>query len=175
MLSKSETFKSLTFRKGTYNFDIEKDYTKIKVINGKSINLPDKLFTNYLSHNGGDKDKKQVLKEINKQIQKNAFDYNKFDRRELTDNKETTDRVLAIINSYKTVSVKSITQVYKLRHNKDKTIQLYLCFCDNEAQIVLFDVYHLGLPADNHGIKFNPKSVYNAHKNKLFCISNIIR
>ena len=93
MLSKSKTFNTITFRDGAYRFNKEFDYNKITVVNGKSINLPDKLFTNFLSHNGGDKDEKKALKEINKQIKNNAFDYNKFDRRELKDNKAITDRV----------------------------------------------------------------------------------
>ena len=47
-----------------------------------------------------------------------------------------------------TYKKKDLTIIYKVKHNKEPKIHLYISIENNIAKILLIDLYHLSIPAD---------------------------
>lgn len=158
-------------------FRKEVKYTRFFAVNTKSIKLQDEMFTNYLSKEGDEKQKKALLF-IQKNIANNSLDENKFEIIELYEQRETTERLLRIINSYKTHQVSSIEEVFKCKYWNEPKVQIYCVDDGAEIKIVLFDVHHLGLPGDlfKNGARVpsNKEKIYEKRKNASLCISTIL-
>ena len=174
--SDGSIFRTISFfQKFNKNKFTEFNYKTIKAVHNYSVNIKEENFTNFLSHNGGDVEQKNALKDIKEQINKNEFIESKFESIELNENKKETDRIIRIINSYGNIKVSSIKEIYKCKYKKEKRVQVYLYPKNEEISIVLFDVHHLGLSGDlNSKVKANGCKVYNKHKNKLFDIKQIL-
>lgn len=151
---------------------------EIKFKNYYSKNLKEYNFTNFLKENG-DFNKKEILKEINLN---NNIKYleKKFELKELHESKAKTDRVLNIINSYSNTNVDDICKIKKYKNISDKEIQLYIIKNDNDYEVILIDIYHLGIPSEKHklpnGITIKSRNdvKYNKFKENCYNISNII-
>lgn len=151
---------------------------KINFRNYYSKNLREYNFTNFLKENG-DFNKKKILKEINSN---NNIEYleKKFELRELSESKAKTDRVLNIINSYSNTNIDDICKIKKYKNVNDKEIQLYIIKNENEYEVVLIDIYHLGIPSEKHKlsngvtIKSRNDVKYDKFKENCYNISNII-
>ena len=168
-------FKTITFGKRYSDKTTTKTYEFIVVPHRKSIKIDGEMFTNFLSDNGGDRDQITALKKINEEIHLHRLEVSDFDRKELSEVKEETDRIVRIINSYGNVQINSICEVFKCKYRKMPKVQIYLRPINNELQIVLIDVHHLGLKGDfSKTVKYDREKLYKKCKNRTKCISEII-
>lgn len=178
LLKRYRTLNDATF--GCYNTMPTDDSERVVVLNKTSKNLPDKEFTNFLSETG-DISKKGILFSINEELKNNAIIDKEYEIKELFDS-DDSDRVVDIINSYGSLHVNSCEEVIKCKYRKSPEIQMYMTYVKSEKtfKVILFDVYHLGIPStdgalsNGRKVKYDRTRIYNKHKNKSKCLSTII-
>ena len=88
-------------------------------------------------------------------------------------------RLLNILNSYPNMNLQSCSSIYKFKNKKHPEFQLYILPNGETLQIVLIDIFHLGLPAEyfkKNGQKVKPNidAMYKKRKNYNQCISSIL-
>lgn len=145
--------------------------------NNYSRNLEELYFTNFLSEEGSI-DAKRFLDDLKQKCLKSDIINDKDFEIIFFDglNKNGIDRLLKIINSYDDTLIKSETELIKCKFKDNPEYQLYITknATDNIFEIVLIDLYHLGILARLGNIPYNPMRIYNKHKNKKYDIINIL-
>ncbi len=164
------------FKQNCNKEDIE--YSNYRFVFADSINLPVLFFTNFFTSNCCKE--YFTLKEIVENMQKDLNDILlKFEGTEIiVDNKKTLRLVEIIKNSVPTkelTEVDIISQVIKLRYNKEKNIQFFIYNNNGTLEIYLIDLYHLAIPAE-HPVthKEDPKGIYCAKQKAKIPLSILI-
>ena len=162
----------------------EIQYKQIFLKNNYSINVADEFFTNFISSDANaDNKQKECLKKLKNKFIKN-FDIFEtgFEIIELIGDNKNLKRLLNIINTYQDINLTSCAGVIKCKSKKNTEFQLYLTKQDETLNIILVDLYHLGLPANNlirgnliRNNEDNIRRIYNKRKNRNFCISNLLK
>lgn len=178
------------FNKATTNFLARakgydkriKDINGILIVNYNSKDLPEEYFTNFLSETGNQKEKDflntlKLLINSNKNILDKGFEI-----AELQDYKhKATKRLLNIINSHEDTNIASISGIIKCKYKKETGCQIYLSYnsVDNIYEIILIDLFHLGLPAPfkvRKGTILNggERKNYEKHRKNKYDMVNIL-
>lgn len=159
---------------------------KINLLNARSIDIESEYFTNYTSL--GSNEINERFFEIYDNVIINGDSIERYcEGEELRGNGLNTKRLLNILNSYPGMyetneTLPSIIK-YKNRQKHLRGLQFYLKEnkVTNELDVILIDLYHLGLPAEYHytrhggKIKSHPKQQYNKlHKKKHCCMNDLI-
>lgn len=159
---------------------------KINILNACSIDIEDEYFTNYTT-SYINKLNQRFFEIYDNVIIKGKNIENYCEGEELNGNGLNTKRLLNILNSYPGINETNSTLPniikYKNRQKDLRGLQFYLK--ENKTtgniDIILIDLYHLGLPAQRHRLRngniiySHPKAQYNKlHRKKKYCISNLI-
>ncbi len=162
----------------------EIQYKNIILKHNYSINVADELFTNFISSNpNADIKQKECLQKLKNKFIKN-FDIFEtgFEIIELIGDNQNLKRLLNIINTYPDINLTSCAGIIKCKSKHNTEFQLYLTRQDETLNIILLDLYHLGLPANNlirgnliRNGEDNIRKIYNKRKNRSFCISNLLK
>lgn len=177
--------RSLLARRGKFgNRADEIKYENILLKNDFSINLPNEMFTNFVSSSSdGDLEQKKCLHDLKNKFVKD-FDVfeSGFEIIELIGENDNLKRLLRIINHYPSNNFSTWVGIIKCKNKRCTGFQLYLYIKDKTLNIILIDLYHLGLTADNHKngqlIRNDANSIakiYKKRKNRNYCISNILK
>lgn len=175
-MQENSTFNLRTNRFGNVEM-VEKRYSCIQLKrNMKSIHLSDKNFTNFTSSMGSSKYKK--VKEIYRDFTNNTDIINKyFQPDELINEKEKIQRLKSIIekNIGEELTIgEIINNVQKFKCIDDKEIQFYFYYKNNILNLILVDLYHLGIFAQKNG-RYIWQAKYNKAREYKCCLSNIVR
>lgn len=159
---------------------------KINILNSRSIDIEDDYFTNYTT-SSEDELNQRFFEIYDNVIVKGKNIENYCEGEELRGNGLNTKRLLNILNSYPGMNESNSTLPnvikYKNRQKNLRGLQFYLKEnkVTNELEIILIDLYHLGLPAEYQYTKFggkiksHPKQQYKKlHKKKHCCINDLI-
>lgn len=113
-----------------------------------SINCSEQFYTNYV--NTSEQKVYKIMSTLYDKIKDNKSVFNDYFFDELYYKEKTIDRLLMIINksNKEKYEKKDLTIIYKLKHNKEPKIHLYISIENNIAKILLIDLYHLSIPAD---------------------------
>ncbi len=158
-----------------------KDFNGVLIVHYNSKDLPEEYFTNFLSETGNQKEK-DFLNKLRLLINSDNNILDKgFEIDELQNYKpKATKRLLNIINSYDDTNITSITGIIKCKYKKETGCQIYLSYNsnDNIYEIILIDLFHLGLPAPfkvrNTMLPVNERKNYEKHKKNRYDMSNIL-
>lgn len=167
-----ENRKSFNLR--TNRFDNEQ-YTNIEYScmqikkNLKSLNIEKEHFTNFCTSMGCQK--YRIIKKIYIENKSNVNILDKyFLSDELINDKEKNDaykinRLKRIINNVgePLTFLQIINNVIKFKYKEDEEIQLYVFKDGKVLNLILIDLYHLGIFAKKNG-KYIWKDMYNRHK-----------
>lgn len=113
-----------------------------------SINYSEQFYSNYV--NTSEQKVYKIMSTLYDKIKDNKSVFNDYFFDELYYKEKTIDRLLMIINksNNEKYEKKDLTIIYKLKHNKEPKIHLYISIENNIAKILLIDLYHLSIPAD---------------------------
>lgn len=116
----------------------------------KSKNDKANSFTNYLKSN---KQKNYYrMNRLYNQIITNdvSFINNEYVCDEIYDNGKVVDRLINIINydNDLNISKTDITHIYKLKSKENKKIHVYISLINDNAELILIDLYHLSMPGN---------------------------
>lgn len=147
----------------------------------KSYNNKELLFTNYVN---SEKNENYLrLKKIFEKFNKNDYSFLTESFLELDEviyTYKTADRLLDIINKGygRFYTKKDLKRIYKIKNKENKKFQLFLDVNNNNATVILIDLFHLAISADitkSNGIviKTDLNKLYNKQSNNKWNISNI--
>ena len=144
--------------------------------NFKSINLPDHLFTNFSKSMGSEKYK--LVREI-WNLYKNHSDIvgQCMMADEIINEKKKIERLKKIIaqNTGEEISEREIiNNVFKFKHKKDVEIQFYFYYDGKVLNLILIDLFHLGITAKKNGKEMGTIK-YIRNKDNKCCLSNITK
>ena len=160
-----------------FNSSLKKygDFDGLLIKNNYSINLPEHLFTNFLSG------QETAQKKFVEQLKVKAADRNiltkGFDIRQIEEGKSDCDRLLNIINTYDDTNIEFIHDIFKCKFENEKSCQVYIVANkkDNILEVVLIDLYHLGLKGDFGKIPWDAQKIYKKRYSFLFDFDNILK
>ncbi len=156
---------------------IQKSYSCIQLRqNLKSLNVESELFTNFAKSMGGNKYKlvKDIWEKHNKHLD---ITDECMEADEIINNKAKIDRLRNIItqNTGRVFTNNDIvTSVYKFKHKEDKEIQFYFFYDGKVLNLLLVDIFHLGITALKNGQEVAERQYLINKKNKC-CLSNITK
>ena len=157
--------------------NVDKNYSCIQLKkNLKSLNIEEQYFTNYSKSMASNK--YRLVKEVWQKYKNHSditSDYMIAD--EMINEKKKIDRLKDIISrntGQKITNQEIINNVFKFKHKQDKEIQFYFYYDGKILNLVLVDLFHLGIPALKNGIEVAGKQYLNNKRNKC-CLSNITR
>lgn len=182
-LESRSSFNTLSVNKRFKNEYTKEPYNRLIFLNNKSKNDESLKFTNFISN-----ESEKLLQALN--TLKNDLKYHsyKFYNEELSDYRNNdSDRIKSIINLYDSKKINSLNLVIKSKYRKrnnnslEDKLRIYMILQDSNCEIILIDVYHLGLASalfDNKGHRINRgediiEATYNKYKNRSYCLSNI--
>lgn len=156
---------------------IEKSFSCIQIKkNFKSIHIPEQLFTNF-SKSMGTK-KYMLVRDIWNLYKNNSNIIDSYmDADELINEHKKIERLRDIISKNigeEITKTAVINNIYKFKHKQDKEIQFYFYFDGKVLNLVLIDLFHLGITALKNGKDLSELNYHNNKKNKC-CLSNITR
>lgn len=157
--------------------NIEKVFTCVQMKKYlKSINLSDEYFTNYSKSMASNK--YRLVKEVwEKCKNKSNVTDSCMLADEMINEKNKIDRLKKIImeNINKEITNQEIiNNVYKFKHKEDKEVQFYFYHDGKILNLILVDIFHLGIPALKNGKEVYKNKYLTNRKNKC-CLSNIIK
>jgi hypothetical protein len=148
-----------------------------------SINYSEQFYTNYV--NTSEQKVYKIMNTLYDKIKDNNLVFNDYFFDELYYKEKTIDRLLMIINesNNETYKKKDLPIIYKLKHNKEPKIHLYISIKNNIVKILLIDLYHLSIPADLYSngkltkrITLNDlPTLYNKVSNYNYNLNNILK
>lgn len=142
----------------------------------KSIHVPEKLFTNYCKSMGANKYK--LVRNIWNNFKNDTDIINLYmNADELINEKKKIERLKTIIekNIGRSLTTNEmIENIYKFKHKEDKEIQFYFYYDGKVLNLVLIDLYHLGITALKRGKDLSTIQYQKNKKNKC-CLSNIVK
>lgn len=167
-------------RKNRFKREFEEtEYSQVKLVNNCSIKVSDEHFTNFLSENGT-MDEKTLLEKLCKSVILENQNIDRFfDNDELYESIITTQRLLNIFNNYSTMNLTDITGIIKFKSKENSAIQFYMKENGDTLEILLIDLYHLGIPSEyrkiksGQMIKVDYKKVFEKKEKNNYCISHI--
>lgn len=169
----------ISIRKNRFNeaecrFD-EEQYSCLKIKrNFKSIHDKDNKFTNYEKSCGTDS--YAELRKIYKDFKNGVDILNKyFIGDELLSDKKKIERLMNIFynNTQETIKYYEIVnKVRKYKHKEIPRIQFYIHRCNNELNLILVDIYHLGIPGKKNN-KYIDDRIYRKNMNNKTDIQRI--
>lgn len=156
---------------------IDKDYSCIQLRkNLKSLNIGEQCFTNYSKSMASNK--YRLVKEVWQKYKNHSDITNEYMiADEMINEKKKIDRLKDIISKNtgeKITNQEIINNVFKFKHKIDKEIQFYFYYDGRILNLVLVDLFHLGIPALKNGKEVASRQYLNNKKNKC-CLSNITR
>lgn len=156
---------------------VDKKFSCIQVKkNFKSINIPKEKFTNFASSMGSKKYK--LVKDIYiKYLNKSNIIDMCFYADELIYEKSKIDRLKTIIeaNIGREISKDEIIKkVWKFKNKEDVEIQFYFYYDGKVLNLLLIDLYHLGIIAQKNG-RYIWENKYLNNKGNRCCLSNIVK
>lgn len=148
----------------------EEQYSCLKMKkNFKSMHDKDNKFTNYEKSCGTDS--YAELRKIYKDFKNGVDILNKyFIGDELLSDKKKIERLRNIFynNTQETINYYEIVnKVRKYKHREVPRIQFYIHRCNNELNLILVDVYHLGIPGQKNGKYIDERVYLQNMKNKI--------
>ena len=154
----------------------EKSFSCIQLKkNLKSIHLSEEMFTNYIKNMGTEKYRK--IKNIWEKHKLNSNIINLYmNADELINDGNKIIRLKKIIekNINKTLTKNEmINNIYKFKHIDDNEIQFYFYYDGKILNLVLIDLFHLGIKALKNGRDIF-KIRYDQNKNNKLCLSHVI-
>ena len=156
---------------------IDKSYSCIQLKkNLKSINLKEQKFTNFAKSMGSKKYK--IVKEIWEKYNNKSDITNQYmEADEMINEKNKIDRLEKIISENigrELTKSEMINNIFKFKHKEDKEIQFYFYYNGKTLNLVLVDLFHLGIVAMKNG-KYIYNSQYLNNKDNKCCLSNITK
>jgi len=155
---------------------IQRTYSCVQIKkNFKSLNLDNEKFTNFASSMGSQKYK--LVKGIYIDFLKNVDIIKQFELDEIIYEKAKIERLKNIIstNIEKEVTDSEIVNnVLKFKNRTDKEVQFYFYYDGKILNLLLIDLYHLGIIALKNGIDISERQ-YLKHKDDKCCLSNVVK
>lgn len=155
----------------------EKNFSYIQLQKSfKSIHLSKELFTNYSSSMAAKK--YTIVKNVWKKYQEksNIIDlYMNAD--ELINENKKIERLKRIIEKNIDKSLTNneiIHNIYKFKHKEDKEIQFYFYYNGKILDLVLIDLFHLGITASKNSRDLSESNYLSNKKNRV-CLSHIVK
>ena len=155
---------------------VDKSFSCIQMKkNLKSVHIDKQLFTNYSKSMASNK--YRLVKDVWEKYKNNSDITNEcMIADEIINEKKKIDRLKEIIfqNTGKNITkVEIVNNVYKFKHKQDKEVQFYFYYDGKILNLLLVDLFHLGIPALKNGVDVSERQYLNNKRNRC-CLSNIV-
>lgn len=157
--------------------NIEKGFSCIQFKkNLKSVHLVDEKFTNYSKSMASNK--YRIVKEVWEKY-KNHSDITRtfMVADEMINDGNKIERLRKIISTNINESITTqdiVNNVCKFKHKDDKEVQFYFYYDGKILNLILVDLFHLGITAKINGIEVSNQKYLENKRNKC-CLSNMTK